>query len=222
MSQNNDDFVEEYDGEVPDFISAPAAPAQSQAVQAASQAVQTTPATTTGQAEGQPATVASQRSLTGGAKRPLPAGEEHPEASINRLESVYMDVTGESMSAETRANIYSFMSKFGIRPHDALMCLLIANGHLDNRMQKLPHQLQTVIEKASRDVLDNCEKASEDVARKSSLKLLQQVSDKIDERQNGGKWQHIKYALPIFFTGFLLGNMMLKMSISESLVKFLF
>lgn len=214
MSQHNDDYVEEYDGEVPDFLQGPATPVQ------AVEVVQ--PGRQTQAAEGQPASVASQRSLKEPAKRPLPSGEEHPEASINRLEEAYMSVTGESMSAETRANMYSFMSHFGIRSNDAIMCLLIANGHLDNRMQKLPHQLQTVIEKASRDVLDNCEKASEDVAKKSSLKLLQQISDKIDEGRNGGKWQNIKLALPIFFTGFILGNMMLKMSISESLVKFLF
>ena len=221
MSQHNDDYIEEYDGEVPDFISAPAAPTQSQAVEAP-QTAQTAPAATTVQTEGQPASVGSQRSLGGGAKRTLPAGEEHPEASINRLEDTYMSVTGESMSAETRANMYAFMSKFGIRPHDAIMTIILANGHLDNRMQKLPHQLQTVIEKAARDVLDNCEKASEDVARKSSLKLLQQVSDKIDERHNGGKWQHIKYASPIFIVVLLLGNMLPRMSISEWLVKFLF
>lgn len=219
MSQHNDDYIEEYDGEVPDFISAPAVPTQNQAVEAP-QTAQTAPTAT--QTEGQPSAVASQRTLGGGAKRPLPSGEEHPEASINRLEEAYMSVTGESMSAETRANMYSFMSHFGIRSNDAIMCLLIANGHLDNRMQKLPHQLQTVIEKAARDVLDSCEKASEDVARKSSLKLLQQINDKIDEERTGGKWQNIKLALPIFFTGFMLGNMMLKMSISESLVKFLF
>lgn len=216
MSQNDD--IPEYDGEVPDFISEPApapAPAQSQAVEVAA------PAATT-QTEGQPASVASQRTLTPTAKRPLPDGNEHPEASINRLEDTYMSVTGESMSAETRANMYAFMSKFGIRPHDAIMCMILANGHLDNRMQKLPHQLQTVIEKAARDVLDNCEKASEDVAKKSSLKLLQQVSDKIDEMHNGGKWQHIKYASPIFIVVLLLGNMLPRMSISEWLVKFLF
>lgn len=220
MSQHNDDYIEEYDGEVPDFLNEPTTPVPVPAP-VTGQAVQTAPAAQA-LTEGQPAAVASQRALTPPAKRPLPDGNEHPEASINRLEDTYMSVTGESMSAETRANMYSFMSKFEIRPHDAIMCLLIANGHLDNRMQKLPHQLQTVIEKASRDVLDNCEKASEDVARKSSLKLLQQVSDKIDERQNGGKWQHIKYASPIFIIGLLLGNMMWKMSISKWLVGFLF
>ena len=222
MSQNNDDFIEEYDGEVPDFISAPSPVAQGGGAPAV-QAVQTAaPVAQAGQTEGQPAQVASQRTLAAPAARPLPSGEEHPEASINRLEDTYMSVTGESMSAETRANMYSFMSKFEIRPHDAIMCLLIANGHLDNRMQKMPHQLQTVIEKAARDVLDNCEKASEDVAKKASLKLLQQVSDKIDERQNGGKWQNIKYASPIFIVVLLLGNMLPRMSISEWLVKFLF
>lgn len=201
MSQHDDDIpeVDEVDFE-PDFSATSSEKAE---------------------AEGQPAQVASQRSLSS-TKRTLPASEEHPEASINRLESVYMDVTGESMSAETRANMYAFMSKFGIRPHDAIMCLILANGHIDNRMQKLPHQLQTVIEKAARDVLDNCEKASEDVAKKSSLKLLQQVSDKIDERQNGGKWQHIMWASPIFIVGLLLGNMMGKMKVSEWLIGFLF
>lgn len=222
MSQNSDDFVPEYDGEVPDFLNEPApAQGQGQAVEAV-QGVQTAPAAQAGQAEGQPASVSSQRTLGGGAKRTLPAGDEHPEASINRLEEAYMSVTGESMSAETRANMYSFMSHFGIRSNDAIMCLLIANGHIDNRMQKLPHQLQTVIEKAARDVLDNCEKASEDVAKKSSLKLLQQVSDKIDEGRTGGKWQHIAWASPIFIIGLLLGNMMGKMRISEWLVGILF
>lgn len=166
--------------------------------------------------------MASQRTLAAPAARPLPSGEEHPEEAINRLETAYMKVTGESMSAETRANMYAFMSYFGIKSHDAIMTIILANGHLDNRMQKLPHQLQTVIEKAARDVLDNCEKASEDVAKKSSLKLLQQVSDKIDEKQNGGKWQHIAWASPIFIIGLLLGNMMSKMRISEVLVGFLF
>lgn len=214
MSQN-DDFIEEYDGEVPDFLSEPA-PNQGQAVKTtpAAQAVEA--------AEGQPAQVASQRTLAAPAVRPLPAADEHPEAAMNRLEEAYMQVTGESMSAETRANMYAFMSRFGIKPHDAIMLILIANGHLDNRMQKLPHQLQTVIEKAARDVLDSCEKASEDVAKKSSLKLLQQVSDKIDEKHNGGKWQNIAWASPIFIIGLILGNMMGKMTISKWLVGLLF
>lgn len=55
MSQNNDDFIEEYDGEVPDFISAPSPVAQGGGAPAV-QAVQTAaPVAQAGQTEGQPA-----------------------------------------------------------------------------------------------------------------------------------------------------------------------
>lgn len=171
--------------------------------------------------QGEAAQVAPQRKLETTPVRPLPAAE-HPDDAMNRLERAYMDVTGESMSAETRANMYAFMQRFNIRSHDAIMCLVIANGHLDNRMQKMPHQMALVMEKAARDVLDSCHKASEDEAKKASIKLLQKVAEKIDETQNGGKWRHIGWASPIFILGLLLGNMMTPMAISKWLVSILF
>lgn len=173
-------------------------------------------------AQGQAAAVVPQRTLNAAPARPLPAADEHPEEAMNRLERAYMDVTGESMSAETRANMYSFMQKFGIRSHDAIMCMLLANGHLDNRMQKLPHQLHLVLEKASRDVLDGCEKVSADEAKRASTKLLQQVAERIEDAQNGGKWRHIGWASPIFILGLILGNMMTPTKFSEWLVSILF
>ena len=126
------------------------------------------------------------------------------------------------MSAETRANMYAFMQRFSIRSHDAIMCMLLANGHLDNRMQKLPHQLHLTVEKAARDVLDGCEKASADEAKRAATKLLQQVAEKIDEAQSGGKWRHIGWASPIFILGLILGNMMTPTKFSEWLVSILF
>lgn len=228
MSQNTEILeemdVQEYsDDDIPDFIKSSAQAAQAAQVAQVAQAAPVAASTTTSRAEeGQAASVTSQRSLGAVSQRVLPASDLHPEAAMNRLEAAYMDVTGECMSAETRANIYAFMQKFSIRPHDAIMCLLIANGHLDNRMQKLPHQFATVLEKGARDVLDSCEKASADEAKRASTKLLQQVSDKIEEHQSGGKWQHIAYASPIFLIGLLLGNMLPKMSISIKLVRLLF
>ena len=133
-----------------------------------------------------------------------------------------MDVTGESMSAETRANMYAFMQRFGIRSHDAIMCLLLANGHLDNRMQKLPHQLHLVLEKSARDVLDNCEKVSADEAKRASTKLLQQVAERIEDGQSGGAWRHLGWATPIFIIAFLIGNMFNRLAITDWIIGKLF
>ncbi|ATD81381.1 MULTISPECIES: DUF6753 family protein [Desulfovibrio] len=173
-------------------------------------------------AQGQAAAVTPQRTLNAAPARPLPAADEHPDAALNRLERVYMDVTGESMSAETRANMYAFMQRFGIRSHDAIMCLVIANGHLDNRMQKLPHQLHLTVEKAARDVLDGCEKASADEAKRAATKLLQQVAEKIDEAQSGGAWRHLGWATPIFIIAFLIGNMFNRLAITDWIIEKLF
>lgn len=173
-------------------------------------------------AEGSAGSVPPQRQEIAPVKRVLPDPNEHPDISMRRLEVAYMDVTGESMSAETRATMYAFMQQFGIRAHDSLMCLLVSNGHIDNRLQKIPHQLALVIEKGARDVLDGCGKAADDEAKKASLKLLQRVSEKIDEAQTGGIFRHIGWASPIFILGLLLGNMMGPMAFSKWLVSILF
>ncbi|MEG6503018.1 MULTISPECIES: DUF6753 family protein [unclassified Desulfovibrio] len=180
------------------------------------------PAPAPAPAQGQAAAVVPQRTLNAAPARPLPAADEHPDEALNRLERAYMDVTGESMSAETRANMYAFMQRFGIRSHDAIMCMLLANGHLDNRMQKLPHQLHLTVEKAARDVLDGCEKTSADEAKRAATKLLQQVAERIEDAQSGGAWRHLGWATPIFIIAFLIGNMFNRLAITDWIIGKLF
>ena len=153
--------------------------------------------------------------------RPMPGGE-HPDASITRFEQQYMRLTGHSMSAEIRALLYGIMQENHLRHNDAMMASLIFQLYIAEKIKILPHQIDLVQEKAALDTVKAGEKMVELEVKKSSTRLMQSVTELIDERKMGGKWGSMKWALPVLLVGFFLGNVFIKIPVFQRFINFIY
>ena len=154
-------------------------------------------------------------------ERPMPGGE-HPDMSINRFEQQYMRLTGTSMSAEVRALMYGVMQENQLRHNDAAMALIVVQLYLAEKLKMLPHQVDLIQEKAALDTVKAGEKMVEMEVKKSSTRLMQSVTELIDERKMGGKWGSMKWALPVLFFGFFLGNVFFKVPAFQKLINLIY
>ena len=154
-------------------------------------------------------------------ERPMPGGE-HPDANMNRLESQYMRLTGTSMSAEIRALIYGVMQENQLRHNDAAMSLVVVFLYIAEKLKMMPHQVDLIQEKAALDTVKAGEKIVELEAKKTGTRLMQSITEMIDERKIGGKWGSMKWALPVLLFGFFLGNVFFKIPALQSIINFIY
>ena len=154
-------------------------------------------------------------------ERPMPGGE-HPDMSINRFEQQYMRLTGHSMSAEIRALLYGVMQENHLRHNDAVMSMLVVQIYLAEKLKMLPHQVDLIQEKAALDTVKAGEKMVEMEVKKSGTRLMQSVTELIDERKMGGKWGSMKWAIPLWLLGFAVGNVFIKIPVFQSFINFIY
>jgi len=154
-------------------------------------------------------------------ERPMPGGE-HPDMSINRFEQQYMRLTGHSMSAEIRALLYGVMQENHLRHNDAVMSMLVVQIYLAEKLKMLPHQIDLIQEKAALDTVKAGEKIVEMEAKKTGTRLMQSMTEMIDERKMGGKWGSMKWAVPVLLVGFFIGNVFIKIPLFQSFINFIY
>lgn len=154
-------------------------------------------------------------------ERPMPGGE-HPDMTITKYEQQYMRLTGHSMSAEIRALLYGIMQENHLRHNDAMMASLIFQLYIAEKIKILPHQIDLVQEKAALDTVKAGEKMVEQEIKKSNMRLMQSLTEMIDERKMGGKWGSMKWALPVLLVGFFLGNVFIKIPIFQRFINFIY
>lgn len=111
---------------------------------------------------------------------PVPASEESGNRAVDTIEKKYMEIFSESMSAESRANIYSFLTHLNIRPNDALCSALLCMQYYDNRLQKFPARLELTVSKVLQETRDECASAAQDEAKKVKKEILRMMNDHID------------------------------------------
>ena len=150
-------------------------------------------------------------------ERPMPGGE-HPDMSITRFENQYMRLTGTSMSAEVRALMYGIMQENQLRHNDAAMALIVVQLYIAEKMKMLPHQVDLIQEKASLDTVKAAEKIVELEAKKTGTRLMQSMTEMIDERKMGGTFGSMKWAVPIWFVGFMVGNVFFKVPLFQEII----
>ena len=150
-------------------------------------------------------------------ERPMPGGE-HPDMSITRFENQYMRLTGTSMSAEVRALMYGIMQENQLRHNDAAMALIVVQLYIAEKMKMLPYQIDLIQEKAALDTTKAGEKLVEMEAKKTGTRLMQSITEMIDERKMGGKFMSLKWAVPIWFVGFIIGNVFFKIPAFQTLI----
>lgn len=153
--------------------------------------------------------------------RPMPGGE-HPDASITRFEQQYMRLTGTSMSAEIRALMYGIMQENHLRHNDAALALIVIQLYIAEKLKMLPHQIDLIQEKAALDTVKAGEKIVELEAKKTGTRLMQSVTELIDERKIGGKWGSMKWAVPVLLMGFFLGNVFIKIPVFQRFINFIY
>ena len=154
-------------------------------------------------------------------ERPMPGGE-HPDANMNRLESQYMRLTGTSMSAEIRALIYGVMQENQLRHNDAAMSLIVVFLYIAEKLKMMPHQVDLIQEKAALDTVKAGEKIVELEAKKTGTRLMQSITEMIDERKMGGTFGSMKWALPVLLFGFFLGNVFFKIPALQSVINLIY
>lgn len=150
---------------------------------------------------------------------PVPASEESGNAAVDTIEKKYMQIFSESMSAESRANIYSFLTNLNIRQDDALVSALLCMQYYDNRLIKFPARLELTVSKVLQETRDECASASQDEAKKVKKEILRLINDHID---NGGSGNS-KYKTPLCIFlyiafGFFIGQCFTRLPIINSLL----
>lgn len=150
---------------------------------------------------------------------PVPASEVSGNAAVDSIEKKYQAIFSESMSAESRANIYSFLTTLRIRPDDALVSALLCMQYYDNRLQKFPARLELTVSKVLQETRDECASAAADEAKKVKKEILRLINDNIDDGSNrSSKWRTpICIFLYIAF-GFFVGQCFTRLPIINSLL----
>lgn len=150
---------------------------------------------------------------------PVPASEVSGNAAVDSIEKKYQAIFSESMSAESRANIYSFLTTLRIRPDDALVSALLCMQYYDNRLQKFPARLELTVSKVLQETRDECASAAQDEAKKVKKEILRLINDNFDNGGNkSSKWKTpICISLYIAF-GFFVGQCFTRLPIINSLL----
>lgn len=150
---------------------------------------------------------------------PVPASEESGNVAVDTIEKKYMEIFSESMSAESRANIYSFLTTLRIRPDDALVSALLCMQYYDNRLQKFPARLELTVSKVLQETRDECASAAHDEAKKVKKEILRLINDNIDDgSKRSSKWRTpICISLYILF-GFFVGQCFTRLPVINSLL----
>lgn len=140
-------------------------------------------------------------------ERPMP-GAEHPDKTVSRLEEQYMRLVGKSMSADVRALLYGIMQENNIKSNDAALSFLIVQLYIAEKLSILPHNIDLVQKKAALDTVEVGEKIVQDEAKKTALKLKQEMISLIQEKASGGgNWMfQMRWAIPLILLGFFFGN----------------
>ena len=89
-------------------------------------------------------------------------------------------------------------------------------------MKMLPHQVDLIQEKAALDTVKAGEKIVELEAKKTGTRLMQSMTEMIDERKMGGTFGSMKWALPVLLFGFFLGNVFFKIPALQSIINFIY
>ena len=140
-------------------------------------------------------------------ERPMP-GAEHPDKTVSRLEEQYMRLVGKSMSADVRALLYGIMQENNIKSNDAALSFLIVQLYIAEKLSILPHNIDLVQKKAALDTVEVGEKIVQDEAKKTALRLKQEMISLIEEKvAGGGSWMlQMRWAIPLILLGFFFGN----------------
>ena len=150
---------------------------------------------------------------------PVPASEVSGNAAVDTIEKKYMEIFSESMSAESRANIYSFLTTLRIRPDDALVSALICMQYYDNRLIKFPARLELTVNKVLQETRDECASAAQDEAKKVKKEILRLINDNIDDGGNrSSKWRTPICIGIYILLGFVLGQCFTRLPIINSLL----
>lgn len=150
---------------------------------------------------------------------PVPASEKSENAAVDTIEKKYQAIFSESMSAESRTNIYSFLTNLNIRPDDALVSALLCMQYYDNRLQKFPARLELTVNKVLQETRDECASAALDEAKKVKKEILRMMNDYVE---NGGN-SNSKYRTPIcillyILFGFFIGQCFSRLPFINSLL----
>ncbi len=150
---------------------------------------------------------------------PVPASEESGNAAVDSIEKKYMQLFSESMSAESRANIYSFLTTLRIRPDDALCSALLCMQYYDNRLQKFPARLELTVSKVLQEVRDECSSAAMDESKKVKKEILRLINDHFDNGGNkSSKWKTPTCISLYILFGFVIGQCFTRLPIINSLL----
>ena len=122
------------------------------------------------------------------------------------------------MSAEIRALIYGVMQENQLRHNDAAMSLVVVFLYIAEKLKMMPHQVDLIQEKAALDTVKAGEKIVELEAKKTGTRLMQSINELIDERKMGGKFGSMKWAVPIWFVGFMVGNVFFKVPLFQEII----
>lgn len=139
-------------------------------------------------------------------ERPMP-GAEHPDKTVSRIEEQYMRLVGKSMSADVRALLYGVMQENNIKSNDAALSLIVVQLYIAEKLSILPHNIDLVQKKAALDTVEVGEKIVQDEAKKTALRLKQEMISLIQEKSGGGNWMfQMRWAIPLLLLGFFFGN----------------
>ena len=140
-------------------------------------------------------------------ERPMP-GTEHPDKAVNRIEEQYMRLVGKSMSADIRGLLYGLMQENNIKSNDAALSIIITILYIAEKLSILPHNIDLVQKKAALDTVKVGEKIVQDEAKKTALRLKQEMISLIQEKASGGgNWMfQMRWAIPLLLLGFFFGN----------------
>lgn len=154
---------------------------------------------------------------------PVPASEESGNNAVDTIEKKYQTIFSESMSAESRANIYSFLVNLNIRPDDALCSALICMQYYDNRLQKFPARLELTVQKVLQETRDECASVAQDEAKKVKKEFLRSVNEYIESGgDKSSKWKTPTCIGLYILLGFFIGQCFTRLPIINSLLSVIY
>lgn len=156
-------------------------------------------------------------------ERPMP-GAEHPDKTVSRIEEQCMRLVGKSMSADVRALLYGLMQENNIKSNDAILTVFITNLYIAEKLSILPHNIDLVQKKAALDTVEVGEKIVQDEAKKTALRLKQEMISLIEEKvAGGGSWMlQMRWAIPLLLLGFFFGNCFTRLAVVNSILSHIF
>lgn len=156
-------------------------------------------------------------------ERPMP-GTEHPDKAVSKIEEQYMRLVGKSMSADVRGLLYGIMQENNIKSNDAALSIIITILYIAEKLSILPHNIDLVQKKAALDTVEVGEKIVQDEAKKTALRLKQEMISLIEEKvAGGGSWMlQMRWAIPLVLLGFFFGNCFTRLAVVNSILSHIF